>query len=100
VSFAGAKRSGRGAEHSLQCGTALRIGLSCTAASPLCLHKRAISLFDLFRYTVYSIQYETSVSVIVRFAPCVGKEVAKSGGPEQKKTPTSVFRTILVLLCF
>jgi hypothetical protein len=78
---------GRGAKHSPPSSTGLRIGVSCTSASPLCLHRRAISIFDLLRY----IQYERSVSLIVCFAPCVGKKSRRMGVQS---------RTRNLLLCF
>jgi hypothetical protein len=49
-------------EHSPRSSTGLIIGLSCTSASGLCLHRRAISIFGLLQY----IQYEMSVSLTVR----------------------------------
>ena len=70
------------------------MGLSCIFGYCLRLQRRAISLFDLLRY----MQYETFVSLIVRFARCVGEEVAKNGRSEQNKKTTLLFRTCLVLL--
>jgi hypothetical protein len=53
--------------------------------------------FNIWFVAVYTIW---NVCLIVRFAPCVGKEVAKNGGSEQNKKPTSLFRTFLALFCF